>query len=92
MTGERHRDAWRALLSTQLLEDRQSIPIRQRQIEEHQIRSVRARDSDRIRHGGRNGNSPSCLLEQDAERATHQIVVLDDEHVRDVLSLPSRGS
>jgi hypothetical protein len=32
------------------------------------------------------------LLEQDTERAAHEIIVLDDEHVRNVLILPRRGS
>jgi hypothetical protein len=32
------------------------------------------------------------LLEQDTERPAHEIVVFDDEHVRNVLILPRRGS
>ena len=91
MTGERDGDAGLAVVAAQRLEDRETVAVGQRQVDKHEIGAIRARHGDRVGYGARDRDATARLLEENAQRSAYEIVVLDNEHVRQLLIASDTG-
>ena len=80
-----------AVIAAERLENRQTAAVGQRQIDQHEIGAIGARDRDRVGDGARDRHAATRLLEENAQGSAYEIVVLDDEHVRQLLIASDTG-
>src|SRR5437867_12147140 len=91
VAGKCDDDSRHPVRAPERLDDVEAVAVGESEIDEHQVGWVGARAGDRVRDRGSDGHPPPRLLEEDAERAAHQLVVFDDEDVRGA-TLPTHPS
>ena len=90
MSGERHGDARRGARGRSLGEDIETVPVGQRQVEQHEVGPMAGACGDGLGHRRCHSGAVAAGLEEQPERIGRQRMIFDDEDIDRVAWSPGQ--